>query len=139
MPDKIFRKKSLDRLSSPEQLSDYLQVTNPAVWTVLVAVILLLAALFVWSVFTSVESYATGSAVVRNGSMTITFDDAETARNVETGMKVTVGEIKTEIISVGTDPDRNIIAAAVVNMPDGEYKVKVGYKYTQIIEMLFKD
>lgn len=28
MNDKIFRKKSIDRMSSPEQLNDYIKVTN---------------------------------------------------------------------------------------------------------------
>ena len=38
----VFRKKTLDRISSPEQITDYLRVTNPGIWVVLVAVILLL-------------------------------------------------------------------------------------------------
>ncbi len=28
MNDKIFRKKSINRMSSPEQLNDYIKVTN---------------------------------------------------------------------------------------------------------------
>ena len=35
----IFRKKSLERVSSPEHLNDYLHVTSPAVWVVLTSVI----------------------------------------------------------------------------------------------------
>ena len=46
MENQIFREKSLEQISSPEQMNDYLQVTNPAVWLVLVAVILLLLTLF---------------------------------------------------------------------------------------------
>ena len=42
MEEQIFRKKSLDRLSSPEQLNDYLHVTSPGIWIVLGAVIFLL-------------------------------------------------------------------------------------------------
>lgn len=34
----MFRKEALERISSPEQLTDYLHVTNPGVWAVLVAV-----------------------------------------------------------------------------------------------------
>lgn len=33
MNDKIFRKKSVERMSSPEQLNDYIKVTNPGVWS----------------------------------------------------------------------------------------------------------
>ena len=40
--NQIFRQKSLDQISSPEQLHDYLHVTNPTVWLALAAVILLL-------------------------------------------------------------------------------------------------
>ena len=41
----IFRKKTLERISSPEQLTDYLHVTNPGIW-VLFAVIILLLGVF---------------------------------------------------------------------------------------------
>ena len=39
MSDQIFRKKSLDRISSPEQLNDYIRVANPGIWMILAAVI----------------------------------------------------------------------------------------------------
>ena len=39
----LFRKKSIDRIQSPEQLNDYLRVANPAVWVLLAAILLLLA------------------------------------------------------------------------------------------------
>ena len=42
----VFRKKALERMSSPEQLTDYLCVTNPGIWVLLAAVILLLGALY---------------------------------------------------------------------------------------------
>lgn len=51
----IFRQKSLDRVSSPEQLNDYIRVTKPSVWLVLLALIVLLAGLLIWSIFGTVE------------------------------------------------------------------------------------
>ena len=42
----VFRKKALERMSSPEQLTDYLCVTNPGIRVLLAAVILLLGALY---------------------------------------------------------------------------------------------
>ena len=51
----LFRKKSLDRVSSPEQLNDYIRVTTPSVWLVLLALVLLLAGLIVWSIFGTVD------------------------------------------------------------------------------------
>jgi len=50
MDDKknIFRKTGLDKISSPERLSDYIKVTGPGVWIILAAVAVLLAAAVVW-------------------------------------------------------------------------------------------
>ncbi|MBP5354141.1 MAG: hypothetical protein J6Y67_03255 [Lachnospiraceae bacterium] len=50
----LFRKKSIDRVSSPEQLNDYIRVTKPSVWLVLIAVVLLLIGMLIWSIFGSV-------------------------------------------------------------------------------------
>ena len=43
----LFRKNSMDSISSPEQLTDYLRVTTPTVWCVMAAIILLLAGMLV--------------------------------------------------------------------------------------------
>ena len=51
MDNKIYRETSVNRISSPEQLNDYLKVTKPGVWIVLLAVALLLAGLLVWGIF----------------------------------------------------------------------------------------
>ena len=51
----IFREKSITRVSSPEQLNDYIRVTKPSVWIVLIALVLLLAGMLAWSIFGRVE------------------------------------------------------------------------------------
>ncbi len=52
----LFRKKSLERVSSPEQLNDYIRVTTPTVWLVLLALVILLAGILVWGVLGSVTA-----------------------------------------------------------------------------------
>lgn len=49
MNNKLFRKTSIDRVSSPEQLDDYIKVSQPSAWIVIIAAIVLLAALLVWA------------------------------------------------------------------------------------------
>jgi len=137
MEQPLFRKESMERVSSPERLRDYLHVTSPAIWIVLAAVMLLLASLFIWSGVTAVESYAAGMAEVRGGVLTLRFDDAEKASRVEVGMNVKVGDLVAPVLSVGSDEEGNPIAVADVNLPDGSYEAKAGYKSTQIIDMLF--
>ena len=60
----LFRKKVIEQISSPEQLTDYLRVTNPGIWAVLAAVILLLAGIFVWSATGTLETKAAVAVVV---------------------------------------------------------------------------
>ena len=52
----IFRQKSLDKVSSPEHLNDYIRVTTPSVWLVLAALVVLLVGMLAWSIFGTVEA-----------------------------------------------------------------------------------
>ena len=59
----IFREKSMERVSSPEALNDYIRVTTPSVWVVLIALVVLLLGMLAWSIFGTVETHAAdGSA-----------------------------------------------------------------------------
>ena len=51
----LFRKKSLERLEAPEELNDYIRVTTPSVWMVLLAAFILVAGILVWSIFGTVS------------------------------------------------------------------------------------
>ena len=124
------------RMSSPEQLNDYLKVTTPKIWMLLVAIILLGVGLLLWSSFTTIESYATGTARAIGGELTVTFDDPEKASRVQPGMELEVGDVDTEVLTVGMDEGGNLVASAHANIPDGSYAVRVGYKSTQVLSML---
>ncbi len=49
MEDSIFRKSSLERISSPEQLNDYMKVTSGGIWLLLLGLFALLFAAGVWA------------------------------------------------------------------------------------------
>ena len=51
----IFREKSIKRVSSPEQLNDYIRVTSPSVWIVMIALVVLLLGMLAWSVLGRIE------------------------------------------------------------------------------------
>ncbi len=55
MENSIFREKSIDRISSPEELDDYMKVTSPALWMIFATIILILIAVLVWSVTGRIE------------------------------------------------------------------------------------
>ena len=133
----VYRKESMERIQSPEQLNDYLHITNPTIWVVLAAVILLLAGMLIWSGFARIDSFAAGTAVVENGELTIVFDDADRARGVTAGMDVEVGDVNAPIKSVGRRDDGAVFAQASVSLADGVYSARVVYRQTQVIKLLF--
>ena len=137
MSEQVFRKKSLDALSAPEQLNDYLHVTHPAVWVILFGVILLIAGLFVWANFVSVTSKAFGNAYVEDAVVTVYFDDQEYASAVETGMTLTIGDVSVPVTSVGKNPQGKVVAGASADIPDGKYPCEVAYKSIKVISLLF--
>lgn len=55
MDDSVFRKKSMDRISSPEESLDYLRVTKPAIWMILIAIVFILIAIAIWSITGRIE------------------------------------------------------------------------------------
>ena len=79
----LYRKESMDRIQSPEQLNDYLRMTNPSIWVVLSAVIVLLAGLLIWSAFARIDSHADGMAQVENGVMTVFHSFGKLGETVE--------------------------------------------------------
>lgn len=67
----IFRKVALERLSSPEQLDQLLQVTNPRGWLALGALGALLLASLTWAIFGSIPTEAGGEGILlRQGGVT---------------------------------------------------------------------
>lgn len=61
----VFRKKSLDRISSPEDLHEFIHATNPGLWIVIIAVIVLLIGAIVWGATGSIETKARCSVYVK--------------------------------------------------------------------------
>lgn len=83
----IFRKKSVDKLQSPENLNDYLRVSNPGMWLLLAAIVILLVGTCIWGIFGEINSSAPAVAQVDGGQI-ICYVEDEYIPRVETGMKV---------------------------------------------------
>src|SRR3989442_1383202 len=61
---KIFRQAALDRLSSPEQLDQLMQVTTPKSWLALAGCCLLVLTALVWSIFGVIPSNVHGRGII---------------------------------------------------------------------------
>lgn len=66
MTQQIFREKSLERVNSPEKLDEYLKVTSPSVWMMLIGIIVVLLGVIVWCCVGSIKTYANTSCIVEN-------------------------------------------------------------------------
>ena len=114
----VFRKKTLDRIASPDQLTDYLRVTNPGIWVTLTAVILLLAGVLVWSMVGTLETHAEVRIVVTDHTAQVISLGAETLAE---GMPLRVNGQEYAIAYTDTDEYGRLIGTAEVALPDGTY------------------
>ena len=64
MSEQLFRKVPIERLSSPEQLDQLLQVTTPKSWMALLAIGIALAATVFWGVFGTIETDVAGRGIL---------------------------------------------------------------------------
>lgn len=103
MKDNIFRKSSIDRVNSPEQLSDYIRVASPGVWLVLTGIVVLLAGFVVWCVFGKIETTKNVEVVSSCGQL-ICYINPDNAVAISEGMSITVNGQTGTVMSVSDMP-----------------------------------
>ena len=103
MNDNIFRKKSVDKMSSPEQLNDYIKVTSPGIWMALAAIAILLAGICVWGIFGKLETKLTVAAESHAGQ-TVLYVKEDAVSSLKEDMTVTIGDTSYAIVSVSAEP-----------------------------------
>lgn len=107
MNGQLFRKSSIQRISSPEQLDDYVRVSSLGVWMVLLAVIILLVGVCVWGIFGHLDTRLESAGTCEDGVFTcyVRESDIEAVRKaVGAGMELTVAEQSFQIMDIGTAP-----------------------------------
>ena len=99
----IFRKKSLERISSPEQLNDYIRVANPSLWFVLAAIIVLLIGVCVWGFLGKLETCVSGTVIVNNG-VAVCYVSEDDVSSIESGMTVRIDDSEYAVQSISQEP-----------------------------------
>ena len=153
MDNQLFRKKSIDRISSPEELHDYMRVTSPRLWMILSAIIVLLAGFVIYAstatmentmpLRITVESYSheTGSNSQKEtrftSSLPMTYKDS-----VMPGMTVRLGSEKGKIDLMSVTDDSTVQLVIKMNNdhyspPDGEYDAELVLESTTPISFLW--
>lgn len=118
----IFREKSLERVKSPEQLEEYIHVSNPSVWMILGAIVALLAGLLIWGAVGTIEEKVPGALVVRGGAATCYVDQTRSA-DVAPGDRLRVEGDKAEsgmVTGVAEQPVSTSMLAQAVGTALGQ-------------------
>lgn len=144
MNKQLFRKSSIERVSSPEQLNDYVRVTTPGVWMILTAVIVLLAGVCVWGIFGHLDTKTETAGICVDGVFTCYAKEEDAAR-VKQGMTVTVdgnsfavSKVSAMPVSADGEMDEYLLylggfsegewlyeITADTDIPDGIYKAQI--------------
>lgn len=103
MGKSVFRKSSTDRLSSPEQMEDYLRVSNPGIWLTLAAAALLLISFLVWGIFGEIPTTVTAKGVVTGGKA-VCYVSPDEVKGLDVGDTATINQIAYIVSSVGSEP-----------------------------------
>ena len=155
MENQLFRKKSLERISSPEELHDYMRVTSPRLWMLLIAIVALLVGFIVYASTVTLENTIPVKVIVEN---MLTGEDGapqpfyysvlpmEQKDIVASGMKVRLGnaEGRVELIAVDNagDAERSVTVFYIMepdnlNLRVGEYDGELVIESTTPISFLW--
>ena len=156
MENELFRKKTLEQFSAPEQLTDYLRVTGPGVWFVLLGIIVLLSGFLIWGIFGQIITSVTVPAQVRNGVVYCYVLADETGLTDEE-VEITIGDVEMEALTAEAQeqtldasddpalyrtgylsPAKNVrILTSSTSLKDGDYEATVVTQTFRPISLFF--
>ena len=136
----LFKKSNIDRVSSPEQLKDYVKVANPGVWMVISAIAILLAGVIVWGFIGRIDT-TMASAIVTDGGESVMYIGETDAKKLEVGMTVrsegkeyTVTAISNTPIKADSSLSDYAIYASGLTEGEWVYEVKIDGEHSNGVQ-----
>ena len=155
MENGLFRKKSLERISSPEELHDYMRVTSPRLWMLLGAITALLVGFIVYASTATMENTMPIKVKVSQYELETDADGEieymtaieahlpHTMKDqVDSNMMVRIGRIEAKIAYVGVGENETIFlnidpGMDYVPREEGEYDAELVLESTMPISFLW--
>ena len=158
MDNGLFRKKSIDRISSPEALHDYMRVTSPRLWMILAAVVLLLAGFIIYASTANMENAipvkvrleryhldANEETGDQERDVTIVTSDLplDQMNEIKAGMKLRLGKEEGHVAWIFTGEGEEHVTVTYemdhgfIPMDDGEYDGELILESTTPISFLW--
>lgn len=122
MNEPIFRKKSLERISSPEEIDKYMKVTSPSMWLLMVAIVLLLMAAVIWSITGRIETTMDISTYSENGKVKVLIL-AEDMNQLAVGSEVRAGNRIGNVTEIKKQEGTFLVSADIPQLQDGTVEV----------------
>lgn len=99
--------KKLRKVDSPEQLNQYIRLSNPGVWILLIAIVVLLIGVCAWGFFGKIDTKITTVAISGDYNSYVYIKEADLEK-VKNGMNVEIvnNENKYEIVEIETIPEK---------------------------------
>lgn len=129
----LFKRKTLDRVVSPEHLTERLRVTNPSMWVILGAIVLVMIFAIVAAAVSPLDVKAPIRVVVADHQAQIVTPGGET---LAAGMKLSIEKQEAQIASVSEDAFGRPVGAAEISLPDGTYEGTVVVGTTRLFNFL---
>ena len=103
MNKQLFKKSTIDKVSSPEQLHDYVRIANPGLWMALSAIVILLAGVVVWGFIGKIDT-TMPTAIVADGENAVIYIGESDVEKLEIGMIVRSEEKEYTITDIAKEP-----------------------------------
>ena len=102
MEDKKFKK-----VNSPDQLNQYIRLSNPGVWILLLAIVVLLVGVCIWGYFGKIDTKIK-SVVISDNYTSYLYVKEEDIAKIKNGMQVELNNNENifEIAEVGETPEK---------------------------------
>lgn len=132
----VFRNKSIKRISSPEQLNQYVEISGRFSWGILIAVIIFIAGVLIWSFTGRVDTKVTFGAVVSDGVLIGCLKEEEIgelkagAAVYIDGKKYTVSEVSSQPKRLSEDTEDYVMHIGRLTSDSWVYEFKADCKLT---------
>ena len=140
MNKQLFKKSSMDKVSSPEQLQDYVKVANPGLWMVISAIVILLAGVIAWGFIGKIATTMSTAIVTDDGRSVIYVGESDVEK-IDVGMTVrsegreyTITDIAKEPIKVDGSLTDYAIHASGLTAGDWVYVVSIDGEHSDGVQ-----
>lgn len=99
----LFRKKSLDKISSPEQINDYIKTPRSSSWAALIAALALIAGALVWGICGRLDITLAAVTVCENGKAVCYVSEYD-MKNVSESSKVRINNDEFSVTHISDLP-----------------------------------